>query len=486
MSELHEDVEDYVDACFMGDVDEAESSLDRGVDVNSQDIGGHIGLVAAAESGHSAIVALLLQRNADVQRAERDGLGETALIAAARCGRAEIAQMLLDAGADTSLKYNGATALQCAEKKRKTTVADLLRQHQAQASSIDLTVLPELPSIDHMSQFSFTEQTLEPRAPVTGAAEESDASADATAGDGAEVHVGNVSAEDVEDYVDACFMGDVDEAESSLDRGVDVNSQDIGGHIGLVDAAAGGHSAIVALLLQRNADVQRAERDGLGETALIAAARCGRAEIAQMLLDAGADTSLKYNGATALQCAEKKRKTTVADLLRQHQAQAPSSVGVGEAILNTSPDQNSLPERQPRPQSASVVPRQIPIRPSVDPKWSSTPFKLHVKLCCFFTEVPGGDSLPITVLQTTPITDLIAAIQAIVGASSCFPLRSNDCLTPSQLISSSTAFSIRLASRGNGARYSRVKRQEPGRSNCVRLFLRRLWVDRWPTSEFHR
>ncbi len=485
MSELNEDVEDYVDACFMGDVDEAESSLDRGVDVNSQDIGGHIGLVAAAESGHSAIVALLLQRNADVQRAERDGLGETALIAAARCGRSEIAQMLLDAGADASLKYNGETALQCAEKKRKTAVADLLRQHQDQATSIDLTVLPELPSIDHMSQFSFTEQAVEPRGPGTPATEESDACTAAAAA-AAQVHVGAVCGEDIEDYVDACFMGDVDEAESSLDRGVDVNSQDIGGHIGLVAAAESGHSAIVALLLQRNADVQRAERDGLGETALIAAARCGRSEIAQMLLDAGADASLKYNGETALQCAEKKRKTAVADLLRQHQDQAPSRAGVAEAILDTSPDQISLPERRPRPQSASVVPRPIPIRPSVDPKWSSTPFKLFVKLCCFFTEVPGGDSLPITVLQTTRITDLIAAIQAIVGASSCFPLRSNDCLTPMQLISSSTAFVIRLASRGKRAGYSCIKRQIPGRSGCSRLFLRRLWVGRWPTSEFHR
>eukprot|EP01043_Picozoa_sp_COSAG02_P096163 COSAG02_NODE_32473_length_515_cov_1.485577_1_plen_44_part_10 len=44
MSELDEDAEDYVDACFMGDVDKAESLLDGGVDVNAQDVGGHIGL----------------------------------------------------------------------------------------------------------------------------------------------------------------------------------------------------------------------------------------------------------------------------------------------------------------------------------------------------------------------------------------------------------------------------------------------------------
>jgi hypothetical protein len=45
-----------------------------------------------------------------------------------------------------------------------------------------------------------------------------------------------------------------------------------------------------------------------------------------------------------------------------------------------------------------------------------------VKLCCFFTDVPGGDSLPMTLLQTTQIADLVGAIQAIVGASSRFPL----------------------------------------------------------------
>ena len=228
--------------------------------------------------------------------------------------------------------------------------------------------------------------------------------------------------EDAEDYVDACFMGDVDEAESLLDRGVDVNAQDVGGHTGLVDAAAGGHSAIIALLLQRNADVQRAERDGRGETALIAAARCGRTDITQMLLDAGADASLKYNGATALQCAEKKGKAAVADLLRQHLDPATSRANVAEAVLDTSPDHMALPERRPLPESAAVVPRPIPIRPSVDPKWSTTPLKLYVKLCCFFTDVPGGDSLPMTLLQTTQIADLVGAIQAIVGASSRFPL----------------------------------------------------------------
>lgn len=129
-------------------------------------------------------------------------------------------------------------------------------------------------------------------------------------------------AEDVEDYVDACYTGDADEARDLLEKGVPVDAQDMLGHTGLVNASACGHSAIVTLLIQQNADVQRAEQDGAGETPLIAASRCGRVEVVRILLDAGVDPSAKSMGKTALQCAEKKGETAVVDLLRKHLAGA--------------------------------------------------------------------------------------------------------------------------------------------------------------------
>lgn len=265
--------------------------------------------------------------------------------------------------------------------------------------------------------------------------------------------------EDIEDYVDACFMGDVDEAQSLLDRGVDVNAQDIGGHTGLVDGAACGHSAIVALLIQRKADVQRAERDGRGETALIAAARSGRTEIACMLLGAGADPSTEYEGATALRSAEKNGKTAVADLLRQHKASRGSAAATAQIEQAERGPATMIEERLLGPDmgiaaggtvaaedggisTAGAVRPQPPLtydpllgmasdmspdqvtwpewRPPVEnvadaPKRSSMHFKLDVKLCCLAADVPEDQSLLLTVLPTTLIADVVEQIQAVVG-----------------------------------------------------------------------
>ncbi len=60
------------------------------------------------------------------------------------------------------------------------------------------------------------------------------------------------------------------------------------------EAAKGGHEDIVALLLDRGADVH-VTLDGDGD-AIIAAARCGRVEIARMILDAGADVNAGVDG----------------------------------------------------------------------------------------------------------------------------------------------------------------------------------------------
>ena len=286
--------------------------------------------------------------------------------------------------------------------------------------------------------------------------------------------------EDVEDYVDACFMGDVDEAQALLDRGVDVNAQDIGGHTGLVDGAACGHSAIVALLIQRNADVQRAERDGRGETALIAAARTGRVDIACMLLGAGADPSTEYNGATALQCAEKNGKIGTAKLLRQHQASRGStaatkqsvarrihvdqaergptieerllSPGMGMAASTIAAEDSGIstaggarpqlpPTYDPPLDMASdMSPDQVTWpdwQPPVDganaPKRSNIHFKLDVKLCCLAADVPEDQSLLLTVLPTTLIADVVKQIQVVVGEWLCLTnLVTNSHLTRSQ------------------------------------------------------
>ena len=85
----------------------------------------------------------------------------------------------------------------------------------------------------------------------------------------------------------------------------------------LMAATAGGHEAMVRMLLQRGASVNM--QGSLGGTALMHAAGNGRTTIVQALLDAKADASLQTKGGkTALMWAEKHKETATAKLLRQH------------------------------------------------------------------------------------------------------------------------------------------------------------------------
>ena len=101
----------------------------------------------------------------------------------------------------------------------------------------------------------------------------------------------------------------------------------------LMNAAAGGHEAMVRMLLQRGASVNLQGSEG--GTALMAAALNGRTTIVQVLLDAKADALLQItDGTTALMVAEQKKHTATAQLLRQHAERQAAVAGDGAAASN--------------------------------------------------------------------------------------------------------------------------------------------------------
>lgn len=76
-----------------------------------------------------------------------------------------------------------------------------------------------------------------------------------------------------------------------------------GSEAALHTAAAGGHEAAAALLLESRADVH--QRNGAGETPLLLACRVGAAQLVRRLVDAGADPGARTAlGDTAMQVAQ--------------------------------------------------------------------------------------------------------------------------------------------------------------------------------------
>eukprot|EP01045_Picozoa_sp_COSAG04_P026775 COSAG04_NODE_3785_length_2534_cov_1.593429_3_plen_318_part_01 len=115
----------------------------------------------------------------------------------------------------------------------------------------------------------------------------------------------------------AALLGHTAAVEALLRLGADPNATDKYGSTALM-AAGSGHADAVAALLRGGAAVNAVGSGG--KTALMRAAYLGQAECARLLLEAGADGSLRATGGalegkTALEVAEQMGKAEVAVLL---------------------------------------------------------------------------------------------------------------------------------------------------------------------------
>ena len=92
-----------------------------------------------------------------------------------------------------------------------------------------------------------------------------------------------------------------------LEHGAHLNARNQDGGTPLHDAALGGSADVIALLLDRGAQIDTRDLQS-GATPLMVAASLGRAEALTLLLKRGADPTLRDNaGHTALDRAERRR-----------------------------------------------------------------------------------------------------------------------------------------------------------------------------------
>ncbi len=100
-------------ASAQGHRDVVNLLLDKGADVNARDKNGVTALIPTSENGHKEVVLLLLAKGADVNA--KTNKGSTALFLASQNGYKEVVKTLLAKGADVNAKTNnGATALMVA------------------------------------------------------------------------------------------------------------------------------------------------------------------------------------------------------------------------------------------------------------------------------------------------------------------------------------------------------------------------------------
>ena len=193
-----ERAEGFIASAGQGDIQQVESLLSAGMDVNTVVRGDGTPLIAAARSGQLGMVKLLIARGADVDLPV-DGDGNP-LIMAARAGRETIVRYLLDQGANANPVVEGdGTPLIAAAQNGDIDIARLLI---ARGADVNL----------------------------------------AANGDGSPL-------------IAAAGHGNLDIVELLLDHGADIEAIVPGDENALINAAASGHLAIVRLLVGRGANV---------------------------------------------------------------------------------------------------------------------------------------------------------------------------------------------------------------------------------------
>lgn len=118
-----------------GHTDVVELLVAKGADVNAKDSIGQTPLYTAAGKGSLDVVKLMIDKGADINNKGNDG--KAPLHAAANNGRDTVVDILIAKGADVNIKDNdGRTPLAYATAKNKISIAEKLRQHNAEDAAV--------------------------------------------------------------------------------------------------------------------------------------------------------------------------------------------------------------------------------------------------------------------------------------------------------------------------------------------------------------
>ena len=124
------------------------------------------------------------------------------------------------------------------------------------------------------------------------------------------------------DIHDAAYDGNIEAVKQHLAAGTDVDKKGSTlGSTALHQAARKGHKEIANLLINKGADVNAVTDNGV--TPLHTSAGLGHKEIAELLIAKGANVNAKIalgpkQGLTALDAAIERNHPKIADLLRKH------------------------------------------------------------------------------------------------------------------------------------------------------------------------
>ncbi|XP_050562962.1 ankyrin repeat domain-containing protein 17 isoform X4 [Spodoptera frugiperda] len=294
-----------MEASMDGHVEVARLLLDSGAQVNMPTDSFESPLTLAACGGHVELAMLLLERGANIEEVNDEGY--TPLMEAAREGHEEMVALLLGQGASINAQTEETqeTALTLACCGGFLEVADFLIKAGADAELGASTPLMEASQEGHLELVRYllkagadvNAQTQTGDTALTYACENGHTDvADLLLREGAQLE--HESEGGRTPLMKACRAGHVCTVQFLVGKGADVNRMTaLGDHTPLSLACAGGHVDVVKFLLACDADPFRKLKDN--STMLIEAAKGGHAAVVLLLLDYPHSVMLPRGNATA-------------------------------------------------------------------------------------------------------------------------------------------------------------------------------------------
>jgi len=311
-----------------GHLEVVKSLLNAGANVSASDTEGITALHTTAENGSIPMTKLLLDNKADVNAVSKQGFSP--LIFASAHGHLEIVKLLLNKGATidaehpentSALMYASAGGFPDVVKLLIEKGSDVNKRHiQGGSALLEAATAGNVSVIQHLLKA------------------------------GADPFV--IDLEGVTTLISAASQGHTEATKLFLEKQVDINAVANSGGTALMYAAGGGHNETTKILLDAKADINIVvkatpeykeqvtqalleRKEGVephkdGVTALIVAAQEGHIGTVMLLIEAGADITVKdEDGSTALLMAVKGNHAATAKYLIEHGAN-PNDIFIDE------------------------------------------------------------------------------------------------------------------------------------------------------------
>ncbi len=275
-------------AAASGDVDTVKRWLSRGADVNAQSETGETPLHLAAAQGRKAVVEILIEKGADVNARSRNG--RTPLWLAALAGHMDLVRFLVAKGADVNIADNrGRMPVDIARQRGRNEVVDILSQHGAKETLHGAVASGNIDEVKRLISegADINAKNEDGRTPLHLAANRGP-------GDLIEFLVSHGADRNVKDVRgqiplhEASKSGNVDAARLLIGNDATINTQsEEWESTPLHCAASKGHREVVELLVANGAHLE--DRNFHGQTPLHLAAYRDRRAVVNTLLANGAD-----------------------------------------------------------------------------------------------------------------------------------------------------------------------------------------------------